>query len=264
MTIRNELINEICAERNIKVEYLSKDYILQLTKDNQSRHIFGPYWGINSATADRLACDKAGCYTILNLCQVPAIEHIIMYNPIRWGYLLDNDGTMINALAYLEKHGHVVVKPNCGAQGRDVCFCKTPLELEQAMHKIFLTEPDIALCPYYEIHTEYRVFFLNGHVHYIYGKVKGENGKHNLSLGARAFELNDKELQVRLAELAIQAANSININFATIDIAALDNNDLAVLEINSGVQAQILLEQMPHLRGIIKAMYAEAVEGMFG
>ena len=264
MKIRNELINEICAEQNITVNYLSEDYILRLTKDGQPRHIFGPYWDLNSAAADRLACDKAGCYMMLNQGGVAAIEHELIYNPLRWAYLINNDGTMKKALAYFEANSRkIVVKPNQGAQGRDVCLCETPLALEQAIQTIFTTEPDVALCPYHEIYTEYRVFYLNGRAYYFYGKTKGDDWRHNLSQGAKAFEVNDKGIKERLAELAIKAAKCININFATIDIALLENNHLSVLEINAGVQAQHLLEQLPHRRETIKSIYSGAIAAMF-
>jgi len=264
MKIRNELINEICAENKITVSYLSEDYLLRLSKDGRNRHIYGPYWDLNSAAADRLACDKAGCFTMLNHSGIPAIEHLIMYNPLRWSYLLDENGTMKKALEYLEANNRaVVVKPNKGAQGRDVFFCDTPFALETAVQTIFATEPDVALCPYHEVHIEYRVFYLNGRVHYIYGKTKGDDWRHNLAQGAKAFEVNDRDLSARLAELATKAAHSININFASIDIVSLEKGELAVMEINAGVQVQILLEQLPHRRDKIKSLYAEAIKSMF-
>jgi len=264
MNIRNELINEICKEKGIQVEYLSQKYILRLTKNGKPRHIFGPYWDMNHAAADRLACDKCGCYTILNNCSVPAIEHKLFFNPLQRAYLLAHEGTMQNALAYLEANNQqVVVKPNQGAQGKDVYYCDSPMTLEHAIQTIFMTEPDVALCPYHEIYTEYRVFYLNGRAHYYYGKTKGDNWKHNLSQGAKAFEVTNADLRTNLAELAIQAAKAIDINFATIDIASLENNELVIMEINSGVQAQHLLEQLPHRRKTIKDIYAEAIGSMF-
>jgi len=265
MKIRNDLINEICAENNISVEYLSQDYILRLTKEGMHRHIFGPYWEINTATADRLACDKAGCYILLNNCGVPAIEHELMYNSLRRSYLMDSNGTMPKIIEYFEANGRqVVAKPNQGAQGRDVYYCDTLFALEHAIQTIFATEPDVALCPYHEIYTEYRVFYLNGRIYYTYGKTKGDDDwRHNLSQGAQAFEVNDINLRAKLAELATRAAKCININFASIDIAALEKGELVVMEINAGVQVQHLLEQLPHRRGTIKTMYADAITAMF-
>jgi len=264
MNYRNEILNEICKDEGIKIEYLCQKYILRLTKGETTRHIFGPYWDINSAAADRLACDKAGCYAILNNCGVPAIEHKLFFNPLQRAYLLDNEGNMPNALAYFETNGgKVVAKPNLGAQGRDVYYCDSPKSLEHAMHTIFLTEPDVAICPYHKIHTEYRAYYLYGRVYYVYGKVTGDTWKHNLSQGAKAFDVNDHSLKEKLTKLAIQGAKAIDINFATIDIASLENNKLAILEINSGVQAQHLLEQAPHRRSTVKGIYVDAVGGMF-
>jgi len=264
MSIRNELLNEICIEQNIKLEYLADDYILCLSKGDQLRYILGPYWDINSAAADRLACDKAGCCTMLKIAGISAIEHEAIYNPLRWPYLIDHKGTMSKAIAFFEANRNkIVAKPNQGSQGKDVYFCGSVLSLEQAIQTIFITEPDVALSPYYEIQTEYRVFYLNGRTHYMYGKTKGNNGKHNLSQGAKAFEVMNSDLKLKLSELAIHAAKAININFATIDIACLEKNELAVLEINSGVQAQLLLKQLPHHRQTIKSIYAEAISDMF-
>jgi len=264
MNIRNNLINEICKEMDINVKYLSDDYILQLSKGDKTRHIFGPYWDINSAAADRLACDKSGCYMVMQSSGIPAIEHVLMFNPLRRAYLMDDSGTMSKVHKYYEANNkQIVVKPNDGAQGRDVFYCDSLTALEQAVNTIFLTEPDVALCPYHTIYTEYRAFYLNGRVKYIYGKTKGDNWKHNLSQGAKAFEVNDGSLRAQLAKLAIVAARCININFATVDIASLENNTYAVLEINAGVQAQHLLEQLPHRRSTIKSMYADAIGYMF-
>ena len=264
MNHRDELINEICKQKGIAVEYLSETYLLRFTKGNTTRHIFGPYWDINSAAADRLACDKAGCYTVLNRCGVPAIEHVLMYNPLRRAYLMDDGGHMQKIIAYFNANGgKVVAKPNHGAQGRDVYFCDTLLALEHAIQTIFATEPDVALCPFHAISTEYRVYYLNGRAVFSYGKTTGDDWKHNLSQGAKAFELKDASLREELAALAVNAAKCIDICFATIDIALIDNNRLAVMEINSGVQAQYLLQQLPHLRGKIKSIYAEAIETMF-
>jgi len=264
MNIRNDILNEICKERGIQIEYLCQKYILRLTKGDITRHIFGPYWDINSAAADRLACDKAACYAVLASCQVPAIEHKLFFNPLHRAYLLDDEGNMPNALAYFDSIGaKAVAKPNLGAQGRDVYYCASPKSLEHAMHTIFLSEPDVAICPYHEIYIEYRVFYLHGKAIYIYGKMKGETWKHNLSQGAKAFEVSDTSIKEKLAKLAVKGAKAIDINFATIDIASLENNKLAILEINSGVQAQHLLEQLPERRITIKGIYDEAIRAMF-
>ena len=150
------LVSEICAEQGITCLSLSKGYILRLTKNGLTRHIYGNYWDLNSAAADRLACDKAGCFTLLKTSGVPAIEHTLVYNPIHRGAWAEEEGTLQYALTYLEKHNNrIVVKPNQGTQGRDVYYCDAPIEVERALITIFNTEPDATLSPYAEIGKTY-------------------------------------------------------------------------------------------------------------
>ena len=264
MTNTKTLVTEICAEKDITCLSLSRGYILRMTKNGQTRHIYGNYWDLNSAAADRLACDKCGCFTLLNASSIPAIEHVLVYNAVVRGEWAGNEGTLLSALAYFEKHNRrVVVKPNQGTQGRDVFLCETPLAVEKALLTIFAAEPDAVLSPYAAIGTEYRVFYLAGRAHFIYGKARGESWKHNLASGATAFELTDTDLQAKLSALAMRAARCIGITFASVDIAQLADGTLAIMEINSGVLANKLLEQLPHLRPIIKDLFAEALERLF-
>ena len=45
-------------------------------------------------------------------------------------------------------------------------------DAEEAINKLFETNGSISLCPYYDIKTEYRSFYLDGKVLLIYGKTK--------------------------------------------------------------------------------------------
>ena len=259
-----EILTEICAEQGIRIESLSHGYILRLIKAGKLRHIFGPFYDLNSAAADRIACDKYACHTMLKLGGIPVIQSELFFNPLRRPELCVTESTWAMMLRYFKDNGcRIVVKPNQGSQGRDVYYCDNPADLERAVQTIFATEPDVLLSPYHDIETEYRVFYLNSRCHFVYGKTKGGSWMHNLSQGATAFEVTDKILLAKLTDLAKQSAECINISFASVDIAALTDNKLVVMEINSGVQAKFLLEQMPHLRETIKAMYSEAIQMMY-
>ncbi len=258
------LINEICAENGIKCETLSYGYVLRLTKDGQTRHIIGNHIDANAASADRIACDKYACALLLNRHGVPAIPHELVFNPARRGNWVSGGGTWLTALEYLKKYGRVVVKPNNGWQGNDVFLCETPAELERALQTVFQKEPDACLCPFYKYEHEYRVFTVYGETPFAYGKKRAPGDwKHNLSGGARAFEIDNKALLHRLCEAAKAAAACVNINFASVDIARLPDGSLHVVEINSGVVAQKLLEQHPEMRSVVKGLYYKAVAGMF-
>jgi hypothetical protein len=229
-----------------------------------TRHIYGNYWDLNTAAADRLACDKCGCYTLLSTSGIPAIEHTLVYNAVVRGDWMGNEGTFLTTLDYFKRHNRrIVIKPNQGTQGRDVYLCETPLAVENALLTIFTTEPDAVLSPYVEIRTEYRVFCLTGQAFFVYGKTPGESWKHNLAGGAMAFEVTDANLQAQLSDLALRAARCICITFASVDIAQLADGTLKVMEINSGIMANHLLVQLPHLRPTIKNLLAEAMNLLF-
>ena len=263
-----DFIQEICQEENIQFQSLSHDYIGRLTKGDITRHVLWSNWDINNAAADRIACDKCACYTLLSLCGVPAIPHYLLQHPVRRKGWTGEKGTWTQALEYFNNFNqNVVVKPNLGTNGQNLHHCETVQALETAVQAIFENNPDAAISPFYKIQTEYRVFYVNGNCPLVYGKTPCEdNWRHNLSQGATAFELDsekDREKLAKLKALATRAAKAISINFATIDIAELENGEFAIMEINSGVQARQLLEQKPHLRPVIKNIYAAAVQGMF-
>ena len=263
-----DFIQEICTEANIEYTTLSKDYIARLTKNNITRHVLWSNWDTNNAAADRIACDKTACYEVLNLCNVPAIPHVQLLHPLKRQGWTGENGTWTQALNYFRANNQkIVLKPNNGTNGRHVYLCDSIETLEAAAHAIFEEYPDAAISPFYDIKTEYRVFYVKGNCPLAYGKKPDENNwRHNLSQGARAFELNDNASQeklYKLKEIASSAAKAININFATIDIVELETGEFIVMEINSGVQARQLLEQKPHLRPIIKEIYAQAIHAMF-
>ena len=264
MHTQRDFLNEICKEQNITIESLSQGYVLRLTKGTTRRTIYGPYWAINSAASDRIACDKCGCYALLNESGIPAVPHFLLSHPVkRYGWTGDA-GVWSQAIDLLNTHKTVVAKPNQGSNGNGVQLCENINQLEAAVHTLFAAGADVAVSPFCQIENEYRVFYLNGECHFAYGKTKNpDDWRHNLSQGATAFELNDKKRLDRLKTLASQAAMAIDINFATVDVAEFENGDIAIMEINAGVQAKQLLEQLPHLRPIIKGIYAGAVRGMF-
>ena len=254
----NDLILEICAEKKIKVESLSNDYILKLTIGDDVKFIYGGRWDINTAASDRIASDKFACYILMD--GLPRIEHELIFNPCRRFDYIQPNGTWLKALGYYEKHNRkLVAKPNQGSGGTKVFYCDSPPSLERAIHAIFAENPDAVLSPYHEINYEYRVFYLNGRALYAYGKKADKSWMHNLSQGAIAFEITDTSLLAEIKDLACLAAKRINIHFATVDIAHLKSGELAIMEINSGIFANQLLNQLPHLKCVIKDIYTEAI-----
>ena len=269
MYSQRDFINEICDEENIEIKSYSGDYVLKLTKNGTTRNIFGAFWDINSAAADRIACDKTACFELLHSSGVPAIEHILFNNPLARQMWAKPEGSWAYALMIFEAFGRqVVLKPNQGTRGNDVFFCDTIPKMEAAAHTIFSNHSAAAISPFVKIHTEYRVFYVCGKCPLVYGKEAGATWQHNLSMGAKAVEFviktnDDKQLLGDLKLLATRSAKRIGINFATVDIAKTESNELFVMEVNSGVQARLLLEQHPHLMDEVRKIYRAAILRMF-
>lgn len=89
------------------------------------------------------------------------------------------------------------------------------------------------------------------------------NWKHNLGKGATPILLKEATLIKRLSQLALQAAQAINITFASIDIIETLAGEFLVLEINSGIMTESLIKALPNVRPSVEAMYKRAVLMMF-
>ena len=87
--------------------------------------------------------------------------------------------------------------------------------------------------------------------------------KHNLSGGALPKILEDKELYKKISKIVKDAAHAMNINFASIDIIKTDNNELYVLEVNSGICMRHFIENTDNGYDIAKNIYSKAVDKMF-
>ena len=179
------IIKEICEEKGINVKKLSYDWILELEKDGEIFHIAGNRFDLNPEAAGRVACDKYATYEVLKSNDVPVIEHKMVFNPTNRSAYIEEEGIWTGIIDYFHANNdQLVVKPNDGCEGQGVYLCKTLKELEVAIHKLFKTNPSISICPFYDIDTEYRTFFLKGECYLIYGKTKPYvigDGVHNIS-----------------------------------------------------------------------------------
>lgn len=302
------VIKELCQEMNIKLEMLSYNWILQLTKDGKVRHITRNHFDNNPQASSEIANDKYATYEVLKSQKVPVIEHTMIFNPGTRSRYVPEEGIWSVIEKQFSQYGSLVVKPNDGWQGEGVSLCHTKKELEVTIEKLFQKHGGISICPYYEIDTEYRTFYLNGEVLLIYGKTKPfviGNGKstleelmqnlnlpdkkvvrenlsaldmtyvpkqeekieiswkHNLAAGSIPTILEKGELYQKIEQLAIQAGKAMNMNFATIDIIHTKNNELYVLEVNSGVCAPIFAEMVDNGYEKAKEVYRRALKDLF-
>lgn len=89
------------------------------------------------------------------------------------------------------------------------------------------------------------------------------NWKFNLSQGSIAKKLNDKLLEDRLIKIAKQVCKEINLKFGSIDIIETTNNELLVLEVNSGVMLENYIRLNPNEYIYAKDIYRNAIKNLF-
>ena len=87
--------------------------------------------------------------------------------------------------------------------------------------------------------------------------------KFNLSQGSIAKKTNDKLLIQKLYTLAKKVCKETNIKFGSVDIIQTDEDELLVLEINSGVMIENYLMQYPEDYDVVKNIYKKAINKMF-
>lgn len=191
------VIRQICDELGIKLEKLSYDWVLQLSKDGKIRHITRNHFDNNPYSSCEIANDKYATYEVLKSQNVPVVEHKMVFNPGTRSKYIPEEGIWKEIEKEFSKQNLLVVKPNSGWEGKGVELCHTKKELEIAIQKLFQTEGAISICPYYEIKTEYRTFYLNGEVLLIYGKKKPfimGNGKSTIQELVKDLHLPDKKI----------------------------------------------------------------------
>lgn len=88
--------------------------------------------------------------------------------------------------------------------------------------------------------------------------------KHNLYGGATAKVINKEDKNYKkIEDLSIKAGKALDMTFATIDIIKTKNNELYVLEINSGVATSIFSEIVENGKELTKEIYTKALIEIF-
>lgn len=87
--------------------------------------------------------------------------------------------------------------------------------------------------------------------------------KHNLYNGATPKVIEDEIKIKQLSDFAKKVAKVIGIDFATIDIIELEDENYMVLEVNSGVGMTIFSKNVENGYEIAKDIYSKAIDELF-
>lgn len=299
----HEIIKEISEELNIKYTYLSKDWIIKLEYNNKVKYLAGNKFDLNPHALGLIMDDKYAFYDTLKNLNLPVCIHHIFYAPNNKYSYATGCNTYEEIFKYFNLyHQDIVVKANNGSLGMDVYHITDKETLIKTLNKLFIKNYSISICPYYHIKHEYRTIILNNEIKIIYKKIsptitgdgihsikellqefnypyfknkelsekilsKGENYTYdwhfNLSRGSIATTEINSDLKNKIINLALTTAKKTGIVFASIDIIETIDNELLVLEANSGVTIDKAINFLPDGYNIAKNIYKEAIKTMF-
>lgn len=264
-SIYHRILNEICQEEGIKLDWLSSDWLAVMQLDGQRRQVLGyGKFDLNSAAASMAADDKYVTFELLAQSNIPVVEYAILYEFTNHYPYVEGRNTMEYVAKFFEQHNqHIVVKPNIGQCGTGISQVTNMDQIPTALEEAFHQGMAVALCPFYEIEHEYRVVMLDGEARLIYQKNRHGDWRFNLSKGATVSQVNDETFLYKLIALAQAATEAMGLRFCSVDIIKTTDNQLLVIEVNSGVAIIHYLEQFPGDYAKVKAIYRDAIHAMF-
>lgn len=296
----NELIDQICNELNIKVSRIADSWTTILEKDGITHYINGYKFDNNTHALGNIVDDKGLFFELLKLKNLPTIEHkVIMkdyYNQDEAIKYFNDHNQEIIVKGNLGTCGREVFKVNnVGALLNKINFLfKTQYsislcpyyDIENEYRVILVNHEPMAI--YGKIRptvigdgkTNVKDLALKFNPNF-YSKKENQNKirnpkyipklneeiqlnyQFNLSEGAIMFIEIDNDLKEKLLSLASKVSKETNLGFASVDIIKTTDNQLLIMEANSGVMMINFMKLSPQGREIGYKVYKKAIEGMF-
>ncbi len=173
MTNFQKIIVEIAKLENIKVSFLSKNWIIGLKKGGITKYIAGYKFGLNDHALGSVLDDKYALYDCLLEKGLPIIKYHILYGENNKNEYALGCNSYNDALKLFKQYNqNIVLKPNNGTCGVEVYHIEDKDELKVIYEKMLSHNFSISVCPFYQIETEYRTIILNGNVELLYGKIR--------------------------------------------------------------------------------------------
>ena len=298
------LIEQVCNEQGIKIKYLSNNWILELKRNDIKKYIAGCKFGLNDHALGEIFDDKYATYDLLKSNNIPVVETKLLYSKQDPNGYAKKYQDYNQVLDFFEKnHNQIVIKSNNGTCGDEVFKITSKEEVIPLVENLFMSHSSLCYCPYYEIENEYRVIVLNKKVMIMYKKIKPVvygDGVHsikelllnfndhyfknkvwdatydrvlkkdevfeydwrfNLSKGACA----KVEVDSNIINFVNKILDVIDIKFASIDVIKTIDNKYMVLEINSGVMMENLIDIVANTKyqDVPLTIYQEAIKELF-
>lgn len=293
----NKIIKEICIEEDIKCQELSDDWVIKLTKNNKNKFIVGYKFDLNTQAVSEICNDKFALYTVLESENIPIIRYNILFknqdDKLEYYFnlydknivLKPNNGTCGNNVLHicelnkLKEEYKRLIKNNYS-----VSICPF-YEIESEYRIIYLpslqyiykkVKPIIigdGIKSIKELLIEFNTSYFSNKDNFNYDKIDLKyvpkikekieyEWRFNLSKGAKIDTVNNGERKI-LLNIVKQIIDKIDLKFVSIDIVKLSNGEYRVMEINSGVMMENLINLEKDGYEIAKKIYREAINNMF-
>ncbi len=165
-------IEQLAAERQIKLTCFAQNWVLHLSKDNKTRLVYGYDFDLNSSAARLIVSDKSCFSDLLASAGIPHVPHRLFLHPEMRGFVPDS-GNWQGALQFARVHDYnLVCKINQGTGGSHVYRITSQRELEAAFQEIHQVYRALSVSPYYPIDREYRLIMLEDSVLLAYEKIR--------------------------------------------------------------------------------------------
>lgn len=287
---------EICKEQKIKNTSVSENWITILEKEDIIRYIYGYKFDLNSHATGEICDDKYALYEVLKHFNIKVAEHYIVFSDYDKSDIIEfskkynydmvvkiNNGTCGNNMFHtrniielieavnklLERNFSIIICPyyKIKHEYRNIVLNenvelsygkKRPIVKGDGNSSIYelLFKFNEKYFSTIEVAQELETILPNNDI-YEY------NWQFNLSKGSVLFLLDDNILEEKLKDITLQVLKVLNLKFASVDIIELETGELLVLEVNSGVMMENLIDLIEDGYNISKRIYELAIKEMF-
>ncbi len=291
-----EIIDNICKELNIKVTHLSENWTTVLEKNNKIHYITEYHFDLNNHGIGNIMDDKGLFYDLLKYKNIPIIEQKVIFKDYLKDDVLNyfhsnNDEIIIKANIsgagkevfkidnqydlfliidkLFLKHYSISLCPYYDIKNEyRVIVLNNAIKLLYGKIKPYVMGDGINTVQ--ELAFQYDDYYKNHpniitnpmYIPNINEKVE-INFKFNLSSGGKTFLDIEKNLKDEITSLALSVSKNLNIIFASIDIINTKNDELLVMEANSGVTLNKFIKQNINGYDIAYNIYKDAIKLMF-
>ena len=296
MNIFKAIIKKIGEELGIKVTFLSDGWTIVLEKNEEIHYITGYQFDLNNHGIGNIMDDKGLFWDLLNYKHIPVIEQYVIFHNYNQSDVLNyfnshNKKIVVKGnIGNAGKEVFLVANENLLFSIIDKLLLKEysislcPYYHIKNEYRIIILNGEVRTIfgkikpivigdgkkTVKELAFEFNNYYINhedkivnpDYIPSLNEKVEIDF-KFNLSSGAKTFTNINPTIKDKLVELSLRVTKELNITFASVDIIYTEDNELLVLETNSGVTMNNYIAQNQGAYGIAYNIYKDAINLMF-